>query len=113
MLAGMSTTAVEWTERVRAWRASGLSASEFARPAGYRGKTLSWWGSELKRRERVKREKASGAPQITMARVRVTRRSAEGDELISVVVGAARIAVRRGFDATLLREVVSALGAER
>lgn len=113
MLAGMKTTAAEWTERVRAWRVSGLPATKFAEAAGYRGKTLSWWGSELSRRERVKKEKASGAPEIAMARVHVNRRSAESDEPISVVVGAARIAVRQGFDASLLREVVAALGAER
>jgi hypothetical protein len=106
----MKTTAAVWTERVRAWRASGLSATDFANPEGYRAKTLSWWASELKRRERVK---ASAPPRVSMARVRVVHRRAERDESLSVVVGAARIAVRRGFDAALLREVVAALGAAR
>ena len=106
----MKTTAAVWEERVRAWRASGLSATDFARPEGYRGKTLSWWASELKRRERVK---SSAAPKIRLARVRVVRRAQTRDEAISVVVGGAQISVRRGFDAALLREVVGALGAAR
>jgi hypothetical protein len=106
----MKTTAAEWTERVRSWRASGLSAPDFARPEGYSAKTLSWWASELKRRERVK---ATGTPTVAMARVRVARRRSERDETLSVLVGDARIAVRRGFDAALLREVVAALGVAR
>lgn len=106
----MKTTAAVWSERVRAWRASGLSATDFARPEGYRGKTLSWWASELKRRER---DKASVVPKVSMARVRVRRRPADHDATISVVVAGAQIAVRRGFDAVLLREIVSALGGPR
>ena len=108
----MNVTAAVWAERVRAWRASGLSATEFARPEGYRGKTLSWWGSELKRRERVK---SSAAPKVAMARVvrRPSARSAAGDEAICVVIGGAQITVRRGFDAALLRAIVGALGAAR
>jgi hypothetical protein len=106
----MKTTAAVWSERVRAWRASGLSATDFAKPEGYRGKTLSWWASELKRRER---EKASVVPKVTMARVRVRRRPTNDDATLSVVVAGAHITVRRGFDATLLREIVNALGAAR
>jgi hypothetical protein len=106
----MKTTAAVWSERVRAWRASGLSATDFAKPEGYRGKTLSWWASELKRRER---EKASAVPKVAMARVRVRRRPTNHDATLSVVVAGARITVRRGFDATLLREIVNALGAAR
>ena len=106
----MKTTAGMWAERVRAWRESGLSATDFARPEGYRPTTLSWWASELKRRERVK---ASAPLKVVMARVRVVRVRSERDETLSVVVGAARIAVSRGFDAELLREVVAALGAAR
>ena len=111
MLGWMNATAAEWTERVRAWRASGLPANEFARPFGYRGKTLSWWASELKRREQVKKEKPIDAPKVTMARLQVARR--EVDALISIVIGGVQITVRRGFNAELLREVVSALGAVR
>ena len=106
----MKTTATVWTERVHAWRASGLSASEFAKPEGYRAKTLSWWASELKRRELAK---TSAVPRVAMARVRVVGRPTERDGGISVVIGAAQITVRRGFDAALLREIVGALGASR
>ena len=99
-----------WSERVRAWRESGLSAAEFAKPEGYRPTTLSWWGSELRRRERVR---SSAEPKLAMARVRVVRRPTARDGTISVVVGGAQITLRRGFDAALLREIVGALGATR
>ena len=100
----MHEAAAEWTERVRAWRESGLSADDFAKREGHRPKTLTWWASELARRSRPK-------PKVAMARVRVIR--GDRDEGLAVHVGPARIAVRRGFDAELLRQVVGALGGER
>src|SRR5690606_24907151 len=45
-------SAAEWSRRVASWRRSGLSAEEFASGKDYRAKTLAWWSSELKRRER-------------------------------------------------------------
>jgi hypothetical protein len=44
---------------------------------------------------------------------RVVPVSPRADDGIVVVVGAARIAVRAGFDRLLLREVIAALGGER
>jgi hypothetical protein len=109
MLARMRTKAAEWAERVRAWRESGLSADEFSKPRGYRSKTLAWWASELARRSRK-----NARPKVAMARVlRVVRPEAERDEAIAVLVGGAQIAVRPGFNARLLRDVVVALGAPR
>jgi hypothetical protein len=96
-------TAAEWTERVRAWRESERSAPEFAAGKGYPEKLLRWWGSELARRERQK-------PSVRLARVvHAPRASAP----LTVVVGAARVEVRAGFDRALLREVVDALGGAR
>jgi len=98
------TTAAEWTERVAAWRASGRTAREFAAGKGYSDKLLQWWGRELARRERPK------PAGVKLARVvRVAAPSAP----LTVSIGAARIEVRAGFDATLLRDVVDALGGAR
>jgi hypothetical protein len=98
------TTAAEWTERVRAWGESGRTAREFAAGKGYSDKLLQWWGSELARRERRK------PAAVKLARVvRVPAPSAA----LTVAVGDARIEIRGGFDAALLRDVVGALGGAR
>jgi hypothetical protein len=97
------TTAAEWTERVRAWRESGKSAPEFAAGKGYPEKLLRWWSTELARRERRK-------SSVRLARV--VHMPAAGAPL-TVVVGAARVEVRAGFDRALLRQVIEALGGER
>jgi hypothetical protein len=44
---------------------------------------------------------------------RVVPVSPRADDGVVVVVGAARIAVRAGFDRSLLREVIDALGGDR
>jgi transposase len=36
-------TRAEWTERVKRWKRSGLSAAEFVRREGLREKHLHWW----------------------------------------------------------------------
>jgi hypothetical protein len=96
----MKTTAAEWSERVRAWRESGQTASEFAEGKGYSSKLLRWWGSELARRARQ-------APDVRLARV---ERRSSPSALLTIVIGAARIEVSAGFDRALLRDVISALG---
>jgi len=112
MLAGMRTrtSAADWAERVRAWRASGLSAEDFGGPLGYRPNALQWWERELSRRASPSkvRRRARSKPMVAMARV--VRREAHVGAALEVRLGATVIAVRRGFDAQLLREVVSVLG---
>jgi hypothetical protein len=44
---------------------------------------------------------------------RVVAITARGDDAIVIAVGAARVAVRAGFDRALLRQVVEALGDDR
>ncbi|MGH7329548.1 MAG: IS66 family insertion sequence element accessory protein TnpA [Polyangiaceae bacterium] len=96
-------TAADWAERVRCWRESGREAEAFAEENGYSGKLLRWWATELVRRERCK----SG---VKLARL--VRAGPSGARL-TVAVGAARIEVGAGFDRTLLRAVVDALGVAR
>jgi hypothetical protein len=113
MLQCMRTRAAEWAERVRAWRESGLSAEEFAKAGGgYRATTLRWWASELARRSSPsKTRRRRLRPKVAMARV--IRPAKDVEEAIAIRVGGAVIAVRRGFDAQLLRDVMSALGSGR
>lgn len=109
----MRTRAAEWSERVSAWRASGQSAEEFAKAGGgYRAATLRWWASELARRSSPgKTRERRSRPTLTMARV--VRPGTQVEDAIAIRVGSAVIAVHRGFDPQLLRDVMSALGSER
>jgi hypothetical protein len=89
-----------WAERIRAWRASGQAASEFAAGKGYEPSTLRWWASRLRREE-----------PLRLVPV-VARPSSSADTMGSVVVevGGARVRVTAGFDGALLSQVVRALG---
>jgi hypothetical protein len=120
-------TEAKWVERIREWRSSGLSAEEFATSQGYRASTLRWAASalrdaaqsptpppsssaevaETRTRARPERRRSTGAaPRFLPVRSRPT---AEAVEMV-VEIGAARVRVFRGFDASLLGEVVRALG---
>jgi hypothetical protein len=99
----MRATAKEWAERVRVWRESGQTAETFAAGKGFTEKTLRWWSGEL---ARVSRRPSP----IPIARVVPTRRESTA---LMVIIGAARVEVRAGFDGALLRELVDALGRTR
>jgi transposase len=40
-------TRAEWTEQVKRWKRSGLSAAEFGRREGLKAKQLHWWSWKL------------------------------------------------------------------
>ena len=121
MLACM-TKETRWAELVRAWRASGQTARAFAMSRGISDSSLRWWEKQL-----AKRAAVSAPPPSPAARpARPTTRSPllarvvrpgdavpDEDTGIALVVGEITIAVRRGFDPTLLREVVQALAEAR
>ena len=113
----MSETETKWVERVRAWRASGQTASEFAQGREFEASTLRYWASRL-RKEGAPTPRGS-APTVTVTRaprvrlLRVTPTAAVAREPLVVSVGAARIEVRAGFDRALLGELVDALGGSR
>jgi hypothetical protein len=118
-------TEARWVERIREWRASGLSAEEFALGKGYTASTLCWAASLLRRKSESaapttpvaaevhsrggaeRRTPSSGkAPRFLPVRTRaVVPAVAE----VVIEIGAARVRVCRGFDASLLGEVVRAL----
>ncbi len=106
----MTETEAKWSDRVRDWRASGKTAEEFAGAFDFEASTLRYWASRLK----------TGAEKATPVLARVVRRRARAassrtqadssaSHEVEVVIGAARIVVRRGFDAELLRQVTEAL----
>ena len=123
-----------WLVRVRAWRASGLSAKDYCRDQAFGATTLLTWSSRLGRAGKIaksrsgrKKTKRDAAPSVTFARVvGATRRAAASSSITSelasaptpapramtIAVGASRIEVSHGFDASLLRAVVEALAGD-
>lgn len=107
----MTDTESKWSERVREWKSSGRTASEFAEGREFKASTLVYWASCLRRGRVGAVAPKKRQPRVRMARVE--RTPAHSDDSIVVAVGAARVAVRAGFDESLLRRVVKALGDER
>ena len=120
MLTGMTKEA-RWGELVRGWRASGQTARAFAMSRGVSDSSLRWWEKQLAKRSSVEAPPSSGAHLAkpatrspSLARVvRPGEAVMDKDAGIELVVGEIVIAVRRGFDRTLLREVVQALAEAR
>ncbi len=107
----MTETETKWTERVREWKASGRTASEFAEGREFKASTLVYWAGCLRRGRVGASPRETRPPRVRMARV--VRTSPRQDDSIVIAVGGARVAVRAGFDEALLRQVVRALGDER
>lgn len=97
-------TEATWQQRVRAWREEGVTAEEFASGKPFAASTLRYWSSRLNRK-------------VGPRWLRVVPRGAAGttvDAGLIVEVGGARVRIARGFDASLLADVVRALkGADR
>ena len=101
--------ASEWSQRVAAWQASGLSAREFCVGRDYPAKSLQWWSSRLRHR-RV----ALPASADAMPLARVVRRAGEAPPMatsIVVEVSGARVEVRAGVDRAALQLVLEVLSA--
>lgn len=119
--AGMKdATRATWAARVEEWRRSGKTAEEFAADQPFSGGTLAWRASQLKR-ETVTHRKPSATPKrqskisskLVFAEVVRRTRAAPRAAAMTLEIGGARISVSAGFDATLLRDVVRALGEEQ
>jgi hypothetical protein len=100
-------TEAKWRARIAEWRASGMTAEEFASGRGFEGSTLRFWASRLRHMADV----GSPTPAATVAMARVVRTApGRADAGVAVVIGQARVILSAGFDAEVLREVVTALG---
>jgi hypothetical protein len=115
----MTKTDEKWVERVRQWKGSSKTAEEFAIGQPFKASTLKWKASELRRaseRAGGEAEVVAAARTVRMARV-VRRQSVEVARGLSnpvvVEVSGVRIALKRGFDASLFQDVVRALGEVR
>jgi len=110
----MTSTQAKWAERVREWRASGKTAEEFAAAFEFEASTLRYWASRLKTEaEKTTPTIAHVVRRRTGSSTRAASTGAAPASEVEVVIGAARIVVRRGFDTELLRQVAAALGSGR
>ncbi len=96
----MERSQEERRDEVIAWRASGMTLARFAKGRGYSKSSLEKWA-------RAEREGKLAVAEPKFVRLAIERSPSD----LLVEVGAARIRVSRGFDPTLLSEIVSALGA--
>lgn len=115
-------TRAEWSARVAEWKQSGKTAAEFSADKPYKGSTLVWRAWQLRRGKgdgarkegaRVRAVSNRTAPEIKLAEVVRRAPKQPTTSRVTVEVFGARISVDRGFDPTLLREVVHALRGER
>ena len=87
-----------------AWRSSGLSAARFCADKDFSEGTLRYWASRLRSAE------PASPPDVRIAKVVRPSTTVEADTPVVLEVGGVRIALRRGFDRDVLRDVLAALG---
>lgn len=130
MLAPMTHEDV-WLARVRAWRESGLSAKDYCPGKDFSAGALLSWSSRLGRAGKIapspsgRKSKTSAAtPSVRFARVVASAMrstspvptsapaapSKPHPSSMTITVGTTRIEVAPGFDPSMLRAVVDALG---
>jgi hypothetical protein len=91
--------AAEREREVDGWRASGLTAAQYAARRGYSVESLRRWTKKAVASKRM------SAPQFVRLEIAASPRN----RALVVEVGAGRILVEPGFDAEHLRAVVAAL----
>lgn len=107
-----------WEERLKDWRASGLSAEEYCRGKGFSAGTLYRWSSRVRPLGGAA-EATPGEASVGLVRVVRARAHAEvasptnggGTVAVLVEVEGARVVVPSGADAATVAVVLSALRA--
>ena len=107
-------TANEWRERVRAWKASGLTAAEFCTERGLKAHQLKTWAWKLGMTSR----KGAAPVDAPLRLVKLVPRpnakttvagSANESSGIRIVAANVSVEVKRGFDRSVLTDVLAAL----
>lgn len=93
-----------WRKRVGRWRASGLTAQQFAAKTGLNKHTLAIWSSQLRRERRRSgpRARRRGRPRF----IELEAVPAQGSA-IELVLGAVCVRVPVDFDEDALRRVLA------
>jgi hypothetical protein len=99
------TPRAEWSKRVARWRASGLTASEFASRHGFNVTTLRWWSSRLGRASKA--SPTSSLSPLTFVEMTGAVLSREPIEL--ALPSGVRVRVPHDFDAGALERLLDVL----
>ena len=112
-------TADQWLERVREWKASGLTASEFSARRGLKAKQLNTWAWKLGKTSKEEGSPVEAPVQFvklvpqrrpdTKVADRIDRKSCG----VRIVAGGVVVEVQSGFDHGVLLEVLNALAERR
>jgi hypothetical protein len=128
----LESKVAQWRGRVTDWRASGMTADEFARQHGLVASTLRWWALRLERkygesareeprvepdRSRKRRSKTK-RPEIRVAKIvqlatPTTEPTRYGAVVVELSAGRAQVRFERGADLKLAAKLVTALARMR
>lgn len=109
----MESRRAEWTERVRRWRRSGLTAREFAESIGVKAATLTHWAWRVGREGRG-RGRTEQRPVAVSARFVEVIAAAAGDERFELELGnGRRLRIPTGFEAAALERLLVVVEGER
>jgi hypothetical protein len=99
---------VKWAARVRQWRASGVTAGEFAQKVGINPATLRWWSSRLK----TAPLDGAGVPLSPLTFVEMTG-AVRAEPIEVVLVSGVRLRIPPDFDAAAVGRLLDVLAERR
>lgn len=109
----MSTKKVEWTARLAAWAASGLTAEEFAAKNGLTSQALKWWrwhlGAEAARAKSAPAAKAMTTTAFAEVVVAASPPTPPSGAFEVLLRSGQVVRVPAVFDAVALRRLIDAL----
>ncbi len=113
----------EWRRHVRGWKASGLSASEYAAKAGLNPNTFSWWRCQLAKEPAATTGARGGhrrvrpileLVELTQAQtVEAIESGSPGMDRLELDVAGIVVRVPRNFEAESLTRLLQVLEARR
>jgi hypothetical protein len=128
LVAAPTSRREHWLDVVRAWKASGLSRSEFATKAGVSPQTLGWYawrleadGERTDERPPVRRVRKATKPSPTVQAVELAPRMSVveltpllmSDHRVELEVAGITVRLPADFDAAMLTRLLEVLEARR
>jgi len=113
----MRTRREEWTERVRRWRKSGLTAREFGQSSGLNPSTLTYWAWRLGREGRSHGQSDKPphrrSPSVAAAFVELVSEGIADSRFELELGGGRRLRIPPGFEQSALERLLVVLEAQR
>jgi hypothetical protein len=99
----------EWAKRIDEWKASGVSAEEFARKLGVAKKTLEWWHWKLGGKRRSKNDLATVQPSTIDATPLTFIEMSSAPAIEVVLTNGIVVRIASHFDGELLARTLDVL----